>query len=295
MKVKEVKAKSLLTKVGSPENWFGNVYNMNIYRGCQHGCIYCDSRSQCYHVENFDDEIIVKSNVLELLKKELSSKRVVGTIGTGAMSDPYIPLEKKYNLTGEALKIIEYYKFPVTIITKSSLILKDIETLKGINKSTQATVGITITTIDEKLARIIEPKAPSPLERLEALKKLSMEGIYTGVLMMPILPYINDSEDNIRTIIEASNRAGAKFIIPMFGVTLRDAQRVYFYNKLEGNFKDLKERYAKEYGENYVCMSKNTKKLWNLTKRLCGEYDMVSHMRDLKIYKADEYVQTSLF
>jgi len=267
MQVKEIHAKSILNRMNHPSSWFGVEYNMNVYRGCQHSCIYCDSRSECYRIENFDD-IIVKVNAPKLLENELRRKRKRGTIGTGAMSDPYIPLEKKYNLTGKCLEIIEKYRFPLMIGTKSNLILRDIDVLEAINK-VYCCVAITITTADDNLAAVLEPNAPSPTQRLNAMGVLSELGIKTGVLMMPVLPYIEDNEENIVDIVNKSKGYGVSFIIPSFGLTLRDRQRDYYYKKLDKHFPGLSDKYKKRYKSYYSCSSPNSKKLYKVFINKC--------------------------
>ena len=252
---KEIEVKRILNRSKHPSGWFGVVYNMNIYRGCQHGCIYCDSRSECYRIENFDD-ITIKINAPKLLDKELRSKRKKGTIGTGSMSDPYIPLEKEYELTRQCLEIIGKFRFPVHITTKSNLILRDIKILKKINEL-YASVAITITTTDDILAKKIEPNAPLPSDRLEALSILSSVGIRTGIVMMPLLPYIQDSKDNIVKIVEKAKECGVGFIVPSFGMTLRDRQRAYYYKELDKHFPGLREKYERKYKNYYSCGCNN--------------------------------------
>ncbi len=274
--IEEMQAKSILNRMKQPSAWFGVNYGMNIYRGCQHHCIYCDSRSECYRIENFDD-ILVKTNAPELLRKELSQKRKRGVIGTGAMSDPYIPLEKEYNLTGRCLEIISEYRFPVHICTKSNLILRDMDVLERINK-VYACIAFTLTTVDDDLARKIEPEAPLPSERLKAMGVLSAIGIKTGVLMMPILPFIEDNEENIADIVNQSSVYGASYIVPAFGMTLRDRQRIYYYEKLELLFPGLREKYEKRFGQRYSCGVNHYKKLKGLFEKLCKEKNISTQM-----------------
>jgi len=209
--IKEIYAKGLLSHVKQPEPWFGLKYNMNLYRGCQHQCIYCDSRSSCYQIENFKD-ILVKVNAIDLLEDELSRKRVKGTIGTGSMNDPYMPVEEKLNLTGRALEVIARFGFSVHIITKSDLVLRDLDILREINRIYTA-VSFTITTTDEDLAIKLEPGAPAVSKRFDAMRVLSENGILTGVTMMPILPFLEDNEDNIAQIVTQAKEAGASYII----------------------------------------------------------------------------------
>lgn len=268
--IKEVEAKSILSNCKKPSEWFGVKYNFNIYRGCEHRCIYCDSRSECYGIENFDD-LIVKVNAVELLKKALASKRKKGTIGTGAMGDPYTMAEKKYNLTGRALKVIADYNYPVHIITKSNLILRDIELLEEINKI-YASVSMTVTTTNDELAKKVEPFAPSSTDRLKALGVLSAIGICTSITMMPILPYIEDSEENIVDIVKKADYYGVKYIVPWLGMSLRDRQRLYYYEKLDKLFPGLRKKYEAKFGLRYRCSANNVKRLWYVLSENCDKY-----------------------
>jgi DNA repair photolyase len=292
--IKEIQAKTILTHMKNPSSWFGVNYNMNIYRGCQHGCIYCDSRSLCYRIENFDD-VLIKSNSLDILEKELASKRKKGIIGTGSMSDPYTPAEMKYNLTGRALELISYYGFSVHIVTKSDLILKDIETLKKINR-VHASVALTITTTDDDLSKKIEPRAPGSSRRFEVMKVLSEAEIYTGVTMMPILPFIEDDESNITSIVKKTYECGGKYIIPCFGMSLRDRQREYYYNELDKLFPGLRAKYEKAYGDSYWCTSKKVKILKKVFYEECSKYGLETDMRKINVDdKNEKFEQMSLF
>src|SRR5512136_875013 len=190
--IKEIQAQVLLSSAKRPDPWFGIKYTMNLYRGCQHQCIYCDSRSECYQIENFAD-ILIKANAIDLLRKELARKRVRGTVGTGSMNDPYMPLEATVNLTRRALEVIAEFRFPVHIITKSALVLRDLDLLKEIGRL-YAAVTFTITTYDDGLSKMLEPGAPVSSRRLAAMQTLSAAGILTGVALMPVLPFIEDTE-----------------------------------------------------------------------------------------------------
>lgn len=267
---KEIEAKVLLSKNKKPSSWFGTSYLFNIYRGCEHGCIYCDSRSLCYKVDNFD-ELIVKKNSVELLHKELKSKRKKGCLGTGAMTDPYTLSEKKYSLTRECLEVIAEHNYPIHLTTKSNLILRDLDILQEINKI-YASVAITITTTDDNLAKKIEPHAPSPTDRFKALGILSTLGICTSITMMPILPFIEDTEENILSIVEKADYYGVKHIVPWIGMSLRDRQRDYFYENLDKNFPGIKEKYEKRFGDRYKCSGRNITKLNYALKNACSKY-----------------------
>ncbi len=272
--IKEIKAKTMLSHVPGPDSWFGLKYNMNLYRGCAHGCIYCDSRSSCYQIENFSD-ILVKANAIELLKKELPSKRVKGTIGTGSMNDPYQPVEKQYQLTKKSLELMAKNGFPVHIITKSELVLRDMGLLHEISK-TYAAVTFTVITTDDALAGIIEPGAPSPSRRFGTIETLSKAGIYTGITMMPLLPFITDTEENVKDIVRLAKDSGAKYIIPVFGMSIRTGQREYYYQKLDEHFPGLKSRYEKIYGQQYQCPSPDHDRLGKVFFEACDKNGLQS-------------------
>ena len=294
MKIDYIDAKQILVRNNNPENWFGVHYVMNVYRGCQHDCIYCDSRSECYQIENFD-ELIVKRNAATLLDSALSTRRKKVTIGTGSMSDPYIPAEKHICLTEKVLKVIIKHKYPLHIITKSDLIIRDLELLKEIN-NTFLSVCFTITTCDDELAAKIEPKAPPPSKRLDALKLLSDNGIYTGVLFQPILPYILDTEENIKETVSRVAEAGGKFIVPWFAVTMRQGQREYFYEKLDAHFPDIKEKYISRFNNQYVCNAEKAKRLYKYFEEQCQENNIQYKMQNILNYqKLNPYKQMSIF
>lgn len=274
--ITEITAKTILNHVKQPDTYFGLKYNMNLYRGCQHQCIYCDSRSECYRIENFAD-IHIKANAIELLADALPRKRVRGTIGTGSMNDPYMSIERKTNLTGQALAVIAENQFPVHVLTKSDLVLRDIDTLKEINE-VYAAVSFTITTADDALAKKLEPGAPPSSARFEAMKTLSGAGILTGMLMMPILPFIEDSLENITRLVELAHAHGAAYIIPSFGMTLRAGSREYYYAKLDRLFPGTKARYTRQFGDNYACYSPNHKNLDTIFRELCARYGIARRM-----------------
>jgi len=278
--IKEIKAKTLLSSRAKPDAWFGCKYSMNLYRGCEHQCIYCDSRSECYGIDNFRD-VLIKVNAIELLEKELSCKRLKGTICFGAMSDTYTFAERKYQLTRKALEVIARYKFPIHIVTKSDMVLRDKDIIKKISTE-YAAISFTLTTVDEALAQKVEPSAPRPSQRLKAMKQLSREGIYTGVAMMPILPFLQDSRENITSIVRQAKLHGAQYIIPAMGMTLRDRQRSFYYKGLDVHFPGLCAKYRKMFGEQYSCNPPHYKQLVEHLKKLCGRYSLA---RGIKIYK----------
>lgn len=243
---------------------------MNIYRGCLHGCIYCDSRSLCYQMNHKFEDVEVKANAVGLLENTLRRKRNKCMIGTGAMSDPYMPIEEKLGNMRKCLEVIERYGFGVTMITKSTKVLRDLDLLKKINEKSKCVVQMTLTTYDEDLCRIVEPNVETTYERFRALEILRDNGIPTVVWLCPILPFINDSEENIRGILDYCVRAKVKGIINFdMGVTLRDGNREYFYKKLDEHFPGLKEKYIRMYGNSYQLSSPNSRQLNMIYKSEC--------------------------
>ncbi|SHJ42483.1 DNA repair photolyase [Clostridium amylolyticum] len=278
-----IAAKSIISQYVENNSWFGINYNMNIYKGCCHGCIYCDSRSECYGIEDFD-KVRAKENAIEIIRKELKGKRRKGVIGTGAMSDPYNPYEKKHMLTRDALKQVNNYNFGIAIATKSTLVTRDIDILKKIKEHSPVLVKITITTFDDELCKKLEPKVQVSSERFKAIRELSDNGIYTGILLMPILPFVNDTEDNIKNIVKNAYESGAKFIFAYgMGVTLRQNQRDYYYEELTKLFPEEKlvKRYMETYGNRYKYASINDKKLWEVFTHECKKYGLLYKMKDI--------------
>lgn len=275
-----IDSKTIVSGYSESSSWFGDNYNMNIYKGCCHGCIYCDSRSECYRIENFDI-VRAKKDALALINKELRSKKRSGVIGTGAMSDPYNPFEREYKLTRGALELINTHGFGVSIITKSNLIVRDIDILKKIKEHSPVLAKITITTYDDTLCKRIEPSVAVSSERFSAIKELSSNGIFAGVLLMPVLPFLEDNEENIGSIVRMAYENGAKFIYPAFGVTLRQNQRDWFFKKLDENFPGVKQKYINQFGNSYECHSPKVKELWHLFKRECERYGILYKMQDI--------------
>ena len=289
--IRTIQAKTILSSLKhGADTLFGLRYNMNLYRGCQHGCIYCDSRSSCYQLGDLSD-IRIKENALQLLEKELRSKRERGTIGFGAMNDPYMPVEKNEELTRRALQLALRYRFPVHIITKSNLVVRDIDILKEISKI-YAAISLTITTTDDRLSKLIEPSAPVSSLRFEAIKALSEAGIYCGITLMPVLPFITDEEENILNIVYRAKEAGAQYILATPGMTLREGQREYYYEKLDKHFPGLKEKYIQTYGNIYGCSIPNADTLMTKIKTVCQAIDMPLNM---KFYKPVKPEQMKLF
>ena len=246
---------------------------MNLYRGCQHGCIYCDARSKCYQMDHDFADIAVKQNGIALLDAALKRKRLPCMIGTGAMSDPYIPLERELGLTRQVLELVEKYGCGIVLQTKSDLVLRDLDLLKAINDRTKAVVQMTLTTFDDDLCRIVEPGVCVTSRRLEVLRILRDAGIPTVVWLCPILPFLNDTEENVASIVESCASAGVKGIIQFgMGLTLREGNREYFYEKLDVHFPGLKERYVRSYGNAYSLPSPRERELLRLFHRLCEKH-----------------------
>lgn len=245
---------------------------MNLYRGCSHGCIYCDSRSKCYQFTHDFEDIEVKSNALVLLEDALRRKRKKCMIGTGSMTDPYIPLERELEHVRKTLMLVERYGFGFTVITKSDLILRDLDLLKRINEKTKCVVQMTLTTFDEELCRKIEPGVCTTRRRFEVLKAMRDAGIPTIVWLCPVLPFINDTEENLRGILNYCVEAGVRGVLCFgMGLTLRDGNREYYYEQLDRLFPGMKERYMKEFGNGYVCSSPHNGSLMKLFHRTCEE------------------------
>lgn len=292
--MKYIPAKTIINKTKNRE-WFGNDYNMNIYRGCCHGCIYCDSRSDCYGIVNFD-EVCAKENALQIIRDELRRKTRRGVIGTGAMSDPYNPFEKELCLTRHALELVDAFEFGITIATKSTLLARDIDILQSIRQHSPVLCKVTITTADDSLSKKIEPHAACSSKRFELLHALSENEIPAGILLMPVLPFLEDSRENVLAIVEQAHEAGAKFIYPAFGMTLRQNQKVWYFDQLEKLFpqENLTGKYIKQYGNSYQCTSPNARKLWKCFKDACTNYGILYNMDDIIHFYRRNYEITQL-
>ena len=259
----------------SPKN------GMNLYRGCSHGCIYCDARSACYQMKHNFEDIEVKQNAVAILEAQLLRKRQPCMIGTGAMCDPYIPIEEELYLTRQCLELIEKHGFGLAIQTKSTRILRDLDLLKAINAKTKCVVQMTLTTYDESLCRIIEPNVSTTAERFTALEVFRDAGIPSVVWLSPILPFINDTEENLHRILDYCVWAKVRGIICFgFGVTLREGDREYFYAKLDEHFPGMKQKYIRTFGNAYECDSPNNARLYEVFRDECCKHGI--------LYKPDE-------
>lgn len=258
---------------------------MNLYRGCQHGCIYCDSRSKCYQMDHDFEDIEIKGNAPFLLEKALKSKRKKCMIGTGSMCDPYMPLEKEVLLTRKSLELIEKYGYGATLITKSDLVLRDLDLLQKINQKAKAVVQITLTTYDDELCKLIEPGVCVTGRRFEVLKILQKNEIPTVVWFDPILPFINDTEENVRGILSYCVEAGVKGIIFFgMGLTLREGNREYFYQALDRHFPGLKEQYIQTYGNAYEIVSPKNRELSRIFYETCKKHNIMSNPNEVFAY-----------
>ena len=276
-----ISAKHLLHRSRSTE-WFGTDHTMNIYRGCCHGCLYCDSRSDCYRIGEFD-RVRAKADALPILRDDLARKVRPAFIAMGAMSDPYNPFEEELQLTRHSLELIDAYECGAAIATKSDLIVRDMDILTSIQGHSPVICKLTVTTADDALAAKIEPRAPSPSRRLAALEKLAGAGLFCGVLLMPVLPFLEDSDKEVLAVVESAARAGAGFIYPAFGVTMRQGQREYFLDGLERAFpgQGLKGRYLRQYGDRYECASPRARALWGVFTAACRERGILYEMKSI--------------
>ena len=287
-----VDAKGILTSSGGR-------CGMNIYRGCTHGCIYCDSRSKCYQFTHPFEDIEVKQNAPQLLEKALKSKRKKCMIGTGAMSDPYMHCEEELGLTRKCLEIIRDNEFGLAIQTKSDRILRDIDLLTEINQNAKCVVQMTLTTYDDELCSILEPNVCNTKRRIEVLEKMQERRIPTIVWLTPILPFINDTVENVTSILNECVRVGVKGVIDFgMGLTLREGDREYYYAALDKHFPGVKDRYIKRYGNAYEIPSPNENELYKCFRSICKDNGIMykpdecfKYMQDLP----EKYTQMSLF
>ena len=256
----------------SPQN------GMNIYRGCTHGCIYCDSRSVCYQIMHDFEDIEIKRDAVRILESQLVRKRKPCMISTGSMCDPYIHLEEDLKITRQCLELIERHGFGLAILTKSARILRDIDILQAINAKTKCVVQITLTTLNEDLCRILEPNVSTTRERFKVLEAMRDAGIPTVVWLCPILPFINDTVENLRGLVDYCVRANVLGILCFtFGLTMRDGNREYFYKKLDEHFPDLKYKYIRAFGNSYECLSPNNARLTDIFRDECRRHGILYH------------------
>lgn len=293
--MEKIQAKKLLTKTKNRE-WFGTDYTMNIYRGCHHGCIYCDSRSECYQIDNFD-QVTYKENALALLNQELQGKRKKAVIGFGAMSDAYNHLERKKCLTKNALELIDTHGFGVSLATKSALLERDIERFKSIQQHSPVNIGFSFSTSHDKLASQIERHVSLPSERFAALAKCKENNLYSGILFMPILPYITDNLKLLVDLIYKAHAANTDYIYPLFGMTLRDRQKDYYIKALEKLSPEIANKYRNDQVNQYFFPAEDYERLNDTFKNLCIKLGISYKMADIIAGYQDQYQaeQGSLF
>lgn len=293
-------AKAILQSVGPAEveqgYYFARNYNMNLYRGCSHGCIYCDARSKCYQLDS-PGEVRAKANALDILRDELRRKRTPGIVGLGGMSDGYNPEEETALITRGALSLLGQYGFGIGITTKSPLVARDIDLLKAIQQNAPVHVTFSITTADDALSLLIEPGVAPSSARFAALKELTSAGILAGVWVNPMLPFLTDSEEGILTLLETAKKSGASYAITHYGMTLREGNREYFYAALDRHFPGMKARYANAYGLDYEIPVPNAKALEGLYEAACKRLGLVSSFADTNrlIHRSGGFQQESLF
>ena len=275
-------ARHLLTPVPlcGEDDFFQADWNMNLYRGCCHGCIYCDTRSVCYRVEDFE-HVQPKQNALHILEEELRSKRRTGLVSMGAMSDPYNPLEKTLCLTRGALELLRRYRFGASFTTKSALCARDAELLAAIARHAPVRAQITITCAEDDLCRRIEPHVSPSSERFEALRALSAAGVYAGVWLNPVLPFLTDTPENILGVVRKSAEAGAKFVVCFFGMTLRTGNREYYFDALERDFPGVRQKYLTTFGNAYECDSPQAEELFRLFRAECERLGLAWRFGDI--------------
>lgn len=262
-------AKHLLLPIrGSMEDFYYADWNMNIYRGCSHGCIYCDSRSECYRIDDFD-HVHPKRNALSLLESELRGKRKSGVITMGSMSDPYNPLEEKLRLTRQALEIIQRHRFGAAFTTKSALCARDADLLAEISRHAPVCARLTITCAEDSLSRRIEPHVSLSSERFTAMRTLAEHSVFTGTWLNPVLPWLTDSAENIRRIVRMTADHGGRFVVCFFGMTLRTGNREYYFRALEQEFPGIRERYLSRYGNSYELAVPNAERLYEQFRNEC--------------------------
>lgn len=291
-----IPAKTIVTRNQTSE-WFGSDYTMNIYRGCYHGCIYCDSRSDCYRIEDFG-RVRAKADALRIIRDDLRRKVKTGVVATGSMSDPYNPFEAKEQLTRHALELLDAYGFGAAIATKGTLVTRDTDILQSIRERAPVLVKLTITCTSDALAAKIEPGAPPPSERFMALEKLAKAGVFCGVLLMPVLPFLEDNEADVLELLRRAAACGARFVYPALGMTMRAGQREWFYQKLEEYFpgKGLAARYESRYGGRYYCAVPQADRLWRSFTAACSRLGLLYQMPEIiRAYQQGYAAQLSLF
>jgi len=252
----EKEYKSIINKKKWIDSWFWERYSINPYNGCHFGCIYCDARSGKYHMpEQFEEEIVVKKNVAQMLDMRLTRARTFqpDIVGIGGVTDCYQPAEKIYKNTQQILEVLLKHQFPVHICTKSDLVLRDLDLLQAIARLTWASVSVTILTVDKERAKFLDYRAPSPQRRLKVIQTIKEKApqVQTGVLAIPVIPFLTEDTDQLENLFQKVKAAGADYLLFGFGVTLRDRQALWFLRKLKEKFSELIPEYEQLYGFKY--------------------------------------------
>ena len=285
----DIQAKSLLTR----------NRGMNIYRGCVHGCVYCDSRSSCYRFTHPFEDVGVKRNAPELLEDILKRSRERFVVSTGSMCDPYQPCERELKLMRRCLELIEQYGFGASVITKSDLVLRDLDLFESINGKAKSVLQMTLTVADDALSRMLEPNVCTSTRRYEVLKEFQKRGVPTVVWLCPILPYLTDSEENLRAILDMCFDAGVRGVVCFgAGMTLREGSREYYCAALDRLFPGMSERYRSRYGNAYELVSPNGAALMRIFREECGRRGVLFEPEDCFRFIADmprRSAQISLF
>jgi len=288
--VETFSAKRLLTPVRYGEDaFFPADYNMNLYRGCNHGCVYCDTRSECYGIDRFD-EIRYKENCLAMLETELRQKRKPGVVSLGAASDSYNASEETLSLTRRALRLLKRYSFGVGIPTKGALAARDADILAEMGRAAPVYVSFSITAAEDGLSRLLEPGAPAASRRFAAMKEIASAGVLTGTWLNPMLPFLTDSDENLLALVDETAASGGRFVLCHFGMTLRTGNREYFYAALEKEprFLGVKQRYVEAFGLQYQCVSPRADQLWRVFRERCEQWKLLYRFRDIARAAAEQ-------
>lgn len=288
-----VPARQIVTRSREDGSFYGYDYNMNIYRGCCHGCIYCDSRSDCYRIEDFD-RVRAKKDALAIIERELRYKRRGGVVSTGAMSDPYNPFEAEHRLTRGALELLDRYGFGVSVLTKSPLIARDAGLFQRMARHSVVSPKLTVTCADDGLSRKLEPGVAPSSERFGAVRALAEAGLYTGISVAPVLPFLTDDDGNIRGLVERAAAAGAKYVYLETGVTLRMNQRDYYYRQLDRLFPGLSGRYRETYGDRYHCTTPRYREVRRVLAEACKRHGLLYKLPDILAAQRAPYEQTQM-
>jgi DNA repair photolyase len=286
--IHKIRAKALLSRVSGIDTWVGLDFGMNLYRGCQHHCIYCDFRSLCYGNDQFDEDVLVKSNAIDVLRDELRRKRKRGILGTGSMNDPYMPIEERHRLTEGALEAIAEYGFGAHVITKSTLVLRDVVLLQRVSRNSTAAVSLSITTIDDELAHRIEIRRPAAVGAVSRTARPDGRGNRSRVALMPVLPFLEDSPGNVCAIVKRALGVRSAHHRRVFGVSLRDRQRAHSYARLDEGFPGVRARCEARSGDRYICSPPDGDVLRVYFEALCAKHGIRTSARPLLAPSANE-------